>query len=123
MNYRSLSLDELTGTLCNEPDRDRFIEAGKELTRRIINGDFMSKMDHDAKLEEAVDEAINTAESEVTSNCRQEALEILAANKNWLLHDGFQDDWKQFRELMGQIGQREENNGWAHFGGSGLFYA
>ena len=104
MNYQSLTMDELTSTLCNEQDRDKFIDAAKELTRRVINGDFMSRMDHNAALEEACGKAYDEAESEVMSNCRQEALEILAANKNWLLHDGFQEDWVQLRKVMGAIG-------------------
>ena len=77
MNYQSLTMDELTGFLCNELDRDKFIDAAKELTRRIINGDFMSKMDHDAAMEIHWEEAIDKGIEAARNDCREEAQGIV----------------------------------------------
>ena len=56
MNYRNLSMEELTGVLINEPDRNRFIDASKIFIENFANGEYVSKEDHEAAIEEARDE-------------------------------------------------------------------
>ncbi len=70
MNYRNLSMDELTTFLTNEPDPDRFIEASKELVERIVDKKYHSQKEFD----DAVEAAYEKGRTEMQREC-QDAIE------------------------------------------------
>ena len=95
MNYRTHSMDELVDALSNERDADRFIEGCKAFIQKFVDDDYVPRHTADEVLEREKDKAQESGYQEARDACREEAVRSLDENKNWLLHDGYQEDWNQ----------------------------
>jgi len=101
MNYRNLSMDELTTTLANEPNRDCFIEAAKELTERIVNSNFHSQSELDDAVIEARDEGIEEGRKEMRDECRVEMVEYVENTVSQKVSDALYDNLLNHARVLG----------------------
>ena len=97
-------MSELVTCLSNEVDPDRFIEATKVFVQKFVDGNYVPREIHDEIAARIEEEGHTKGYDEARDACREEALRILDSNKNWLLHDGYQEDWNQMRPLFMVIG-------------------
>jgi len=104
MNYRNHSMSELVTVLSTEQDHHVFIEAAKVFIQKFVDGNYVPREIHDEAISEREHAAEMKGYDEARDNCREEALRIIDANKCWLLHDGYQEDWNQMRPLFMVIG-------------------
>ena len=79
MNFRNYTMSELSDFLCNEPNRDLFIEAAKELTTRVVEREYvvMRQAELDKIIEDTRDEAIEDGRLEMRQECRNEMVEYI----------------------------------------------
>jgi len=89
MNFRNHSNDELCTFLQNVINVSHFVEAAKELTERVVVGDFYSKDDHDSAMEEAIGKAEAIGEDQMRSCCREEAVALIDSVSSQISKDTY----------------------------------
>ena len=69
---RNYTMEELVSVLINEPDPDKFIAAAKVFVEKFDEGEYISKADMEAKLEEAHEEGADKGYEEGYAEAKEE---------------------------------------------------
>lgn len=99
-NLRNYSLRELSCNAEHQVNGD----IGEEFIRRFNEGEMVSSKLMNDGVEAADLEGYDRGYADAQKLARDEVIEMLEANKHWLLHDGYQDDWSSLLEVARLIG-------------------